>query len=488
MQNKILYEALTFDDVLLLPLYSDILPTQTDTKSHLTKNIVLNIPLVSAAMDTVTESTLAMALARQGGIGIIHKNLSIEEQAEEVDIVKRSESAVISDPIVLQPEDKIRRALEKMKKYSISGIPIVKNGKLAGIITNRDLRFIKELDDPIEKHMTKRDKLVTAEEGTDLDNAILLMQKHRIEKLLLVDQEYCLKGLITIRDIHKIKEFPSACKDDKGRLRVGASVGVSDKEKDRAEHLVKAGADVLVVDTAHGHSAGVINMVKYLKGKYSIDIIAGNIVTGDAARALIDAGADAVKVGVGPGSICTTRIVSGVGMPQITAIMEVVNAASRFGVPVIADGGIKYSGDISKAIAAGASTVMLGSLFAGTEESPGEIVIYGGKTYKAYRGMGSLGAMKEGSKDRYGQQDVEEGNKLVPEGIEGVVPYKGKVDSFVYQLVGGIKAAMGYAGASDIKDFQEKARFVKITGAGLKESHPHNIMITKEAPNYRTDF
>lgn len=488
MGNKIIGDAITFDDVLLIPQYSELLPTEVNTRAQFTRNIEINVPLVSAAMDTVTEANLAMALARAGGIGIIHKNLSIEKQAEEVDIVKRSESAIISDPITLRPFDKIRQAREKMGKYNISGIPIVKGETLVGIITNRDLRFIRELDDPIEKHMTPAEKLVTAKEGTQMEGAINLMQKHKIEKLLLVNDAFALRGLITIRDINKILEYPDSAKDQKGRLRVGASVGVASGERERADHLVRAGVDVLVVDTAHGHSKGVLEMVKYLKNKYDVDVVGGNVATEEGTEALIKAGADGVKVGIGPGSICTTRVVTGIGVPQISAIMNAVKVGQKYNVPIIADGGIKYSGDIAKAIAAGASTVMLGGLFAGTDEAPGEIVIYGGKTYKAYRGMGSLGAMKKGSSDRYGQQDIEESNKLVPEGIEGVVPYKGKMASYVYQLVGGLKAAMGYVGAKDVPDFQNKAKFVKISGASLKESHPHNIMVTKEAPNYRSDM
>lgn len=481
-------QALTFDDVLLSPQYSDILPTEVNTSSRLTKNIVLNIPLLSSAMDTVTEAELAIALAREGGIGIIHKNLKIEEQASQVAKVKRSDSAIISDPVTMRPEDKIREALRIMKEEGISGIPIVKNETLMGIITNRDLRFIKQLDDPIEKHMTPKNKLVVARENTQMEEAINLMQEHKVEKLLIVDGNFKLKGLITIKDVNKITEFPFASKDEKGHLRVGASVGVTPQEKERAAALVKAGVDVIVVDTAHGHSKNVASMVQYIKKNFKVDVIGGNIATTEGAEFLIKAGVDAVKVGIGPGSICTTRIVTGIGVPQITAIRLALKAAQKYNIPVIADGGVKYSGDIAKAIAAGASTVMLGSLFAGTEESPGELVIYGGKTYKAYRGMGSLSAMEKGSKDRYGQMDIKENNKLVPEGIEGVVPYKGKLSPFVYQMVGGLKAAMGYTGAATIDDFQKKARFVQITDASLKESHPHDVLITKEAPNYRTDM
>jgi len=481
-------EGITFDDILIIPNYSEVLPAQTDLTTRLTNNITLNIPLVSAAMDTVTEARLAIALAREGGIGIIHKNLSIEEQSHQVDIVKRSESAIITDPITLTPKDTILKARNLMREYDISGIPIVNEGKLVGIITNRDLRFIKELNDKIEDHMTKREHLVTAKEGIKLNEAIKIMQEYKIEKLLIVDDDFCLKGLITIKDINKIMEYPLASKDSQGRLRVGAAVGVSEQEKERVAELVKSKVDVIVVDTAHGHSKPVIEMVKYIKSNFNVDVIAGNIATAEGAESLIQAGANAVKVGIGPGSICTTRIVAGVGVPQISAIMFANEIAKKYDIPVIADGGIKYSGDIAKAIAAGASTVMLGSLFAGTEESPGEIVIYGGKTYKAYRGMGSLGAMQKGSKDRYGQGDVDEPQKLVPEGIEGAVPYKGSLSQFVYQLIGGLKASLGYVGARNIKEFQEKARFIKITNAGLKESHPHNVLITKEAPNYRSDY
>jgi len=481
-------EGITFDDILIIPNYSEVLPAQTDLTTRLTNNITLNIPLVSAAMDTVTEARLAIALAREGGIGIIHKNLSIEEQSHQVDIVKRSESAIITDPITLTPKDTILKARNLMREYDISGIPIVNEGKLVGIITNRDLRFIKELNDKIEDHMTKREHLVTAKEGIKLNEAIKIMQEYKIEKLLIVDDDFCLKGLITIKDINKIMEYPLASKDSQGRLRVGAAVGVSEQEKERVAELVKSKVDVIVVDTAHGHSKPVIEMVKYIKSNFNVDVIAGNIATAEGAESLIQAGANAVKVGIGPGSICTTRIVAGVGVPQISAIMFANEIAKKYDIPVIADGGIKYSGDIAKAIAAGASTVMLGSLFAGTEESPGEIVIYGGKTYKAYRGMGSLGAMQKGSKDRYGQGDVDEPQKLVPEGIEGAVSYKGSLSQFVYQLIGGLKASLGYVGARNIKEFQEKARFIKITNAGLKESHPHNVLITKEAPNYRSDY
>ena len=481
-------EGITFDDILIIPNYSEVLPAQTDLTTRLTNNITLNIPLVSAAMDTVTEARLAIALAREGGIGIIHKNLSIEEQSHQVDIVKRSESAIITDPITLTPKDTILKARNLMREYDISGIPIVNEGKLVGIITNRDLRFIKELNDKIEDHMTKREHLVTAKEGIKLNEAIKIMQEYKIEKLLIVDDDFCLKGLITIKDINKIMEYPLASKDSQGRLRVGAAVGVSEQEKERVAELVKSKVDVIVVDTAHGHSKPVIEMVKYIKSNFNVDVIAGNIATAEGAESLIQAGANAVKVGIGPGSICTTRIVAGIGVPQISAIMFANEIAKKYDIPVIADGGIKYSGDIAKAIAAGASTVMLGSLFAGTEESPGEIVIYGGKTYKAYRGMGSLGAMQKGSKDRYGQGDVDEPQKLVPEGIEGAVPYKGSLSQFVYQLIGGLKASLGYVGARNIKEFQEKARFIKITNAGLKESHPHNVLITKEAPNYRSDY
>ncbi|HHY46751.1 MAG TPA: IMP dehydrogenase [Firmicutes bacterium] len=474
-------EGLTFDDVLLIPNESHVLPGEVDTGTFLTRNIRLNIPILSAAMDTVTEARLAIALAREGGLGVIHKNMSIEKQASEVDKVKRSEHGIIVDPIYLSPDNTIREALAIMEKYRISGVPITDHGKLVGILTNRDLRFETNFDQPIKNVMTK-EGLITAPVGTTLEEAKAILQKHRIEKLPLVDDNFMLKGLITIKDIQKARQYPNAAKDSKGRLRVGAAIGVGKDMLPRAEALVAAGVDVLVIDTAHGHSKGVIDAVaKVRKAFPEVEIIAGNVATGEATLALIHAGADAVKVGVGPGSICTTRVVAGIGVPQITAISWCAGAAAKYGVPIIADGGIKYSGDITKALAAGADTVMIGNLFAGTEESPGEQVIYKGRSFKVYRGMGSMGAMKEGSQDRYFQEGQ---RKLVPEGIEGRVPYKGALADTVYQLVGGLRAGMGYCGARTIKELQAKARFIKITNAGLRESHPHDVVITKEAPNY----
>lgn len=481
-------ETLTFDDVLLLPAYSEVLPTDASTKTRLSRNFTINIPLVSAAMDTVTEARLAIALARQGGIGIIHKNMSIDEQALEVSTVKRSEYAVIKDPITLTPDDTVSRALELKKKYGVSSFPVTKNKKLVGIITRRDLRFLNNHSQKIEEHMTKATKLITAPETTNVEQAVDILRNHKIEKLLLVNDDFELKGLITIKDIENVQQYPNACKDKRGSLKVGAAISVGSMEKDRAVALVNAGVDVIVVDTAHGHSKNVIEMVKYIKHRFNqVDVIAGNIGTSEAAKALINAGADALKVGIGPGSICTTRVVAGVGIPQITAIMEVAKIAGPENVPIIADGGIKYSGDIPKAIVAGADSVMIGGLFAGTKESPGEIIFHMGKTFKSYRGMGSMGAMEKGSKDRYGQSEVNEMEKLVPEGIEGRVPYKGELSEYVYQLVGGLKSAMGYLGASTIDELKQKGKFIKITNAGLKESHPHDVVITKEAPNYRVE-
>ena len=480
--------ALTFDDVLLLPNRSSVLPKDVDVSTKLTRNIRINIPLVSAAMDTVTEAELAIALARQGGIGIIHKNMSIEEQAREVDKVKRSESGMIVHPITMRPWQKIGEALEVMARYRISGVPVtLEDGTLVGILTNRDLRFETDMNKKIEELMTK-ENLITVKEGITLEEAKKLLHKYRIEKLLVVDDNFKLKGLITIKDIEKIRKYPNSCKDELGRLRVGAAVGVGPDTMERVDALVEAGVDVICVDTAHGHSELVLETVKMIKKKYpEKDIIAGNVATPEGAEDLIKAGADAVKVGIGPGSICTTRVVAGVGVPQITAIMWCSKVADRYGVPVIADGGIKYSGDITKAIAAGASSVMIGNLFAGTKESPGEIVLYQGRSYKVYRGMGSIDAMKKGSKDRYFQgTDEYEINekKLVPEGIEGRVPYRGPVADMVFQLVGGLKAGMGYCGAANIEELRKKARFVRITNAGLRESHVHDVIITKEAPNY----
>ena len=473
--------GLTFDDVLLIPGSSEVLPRDVDTSTYLTKKIKLNIPIMSAGMDTVTESRMAIAIAREGGIGVIHKNMSIEEQALEVDRVKRSEHGVIWDPIFLSPEDSIAEAEALMARYKISGIPITVNGKLVGIITNRDLRFIQDYDQPIGNVMT-RDNLVTAPVGTTLAEAKEILQKYKVEKLPLVDENYMLKGLITIKDIEKSRQFPLSAKDERGRLIVAAAVGVSSETLDRVAALVDARVDAIVVDTAHGHSKFVIDMVRTIKKNYpDLDVIAGNVATAEAVKDLIEAGADAIKVGIGPGSICTTRVVAGIGVPQITAVYECYQEAKKYNVPIIADGGIKYSGDITKAIAAGGSVVMLGSLLAGTEESPGEIEIYQGRSYKVYRGMGSIGAMKRGSKDRYFQG---ESLKLVPEGVEGRVPYKGPLSDTIFQLTGGLKAGMGYCGCKNIKELQTKTRFIRITNAGLRESHPHGVHITKEAPNY----
>ncbi len=485
--EKLVGAGLTFDDVLLVPAESSVLPKDADTRTRLTRSIWLNIPIVSAAMDTVTEARMAIALAREGGIGIIHRNLSIEEQVAEVDKVKRSESGMIVEPVTLRPDDRVRDALAVMERYHISGVPITDaQGKLVGILTNRDLRFEEDLEQPIERLMTK-ENLITVPVGTTLDEAREILHRHKVEKLPVVDERGYLKGLITVKDIQKRIQYPNATKDEQGRLRVGAAVGVGPDALDRAAALVEEGVDVLVVDTAHGHSRGVIEMVRELKSRWNVEVIAGNIATGEAALALIDAGADAVKVGVGPGSICTTRIVAGVGVPQITAILDVARVAHTFGVPVIADGGIQFSGDIAKAIAAGADTVMLGSLLAGVDESPGEVILYQGERFKEYRGMGSIGAMKARSfsKDRYFQQDVESLSKFVPEGIEGRVPYKGPLANIVYQLVGGLRAAMGYCGAATVTELQQKGRFIQMTSAGLRESHPHDVVITKEAPNYR---
>lgn len=487
MSNKIEREALTFDDVLLIPQASDVALAEIDMRTKLTRTITLNIPILSAAMDTVTESELAIAVAAEGGIGIIHKNMPPEQQALEVDRVKRFESGMITNPITLKPTDTIATAHENMRRYGISGFPVTLGNELKGIVTSRDLRFAADYTKTIETIMTPAPRLVTVLEGTTMEEAKRKLHEHRIEKILVVDKNFNLKGLITVKDIQKTIDFPNACKDAHGRLRAGAAVGVLDDAFKRVQYLIDAGVDTVIVDTAHGHSKNVIETVRNLKKNVSIDIIAGNIATKEAAKALIDVGVDAVKVGIGPGSICTTRVVAGVGMPQLSAIMEAASYASQAGVPVIGDGGVRFSGDIVKAIAAGAHTVMLGNLLAGTEEAPGELIIFQGRSYKSYRGMGSLSAMKKGSKDRYFQGDIQEESKFVPEGIEGRVAYKGKVREILYQLVGGLRSGMGYCGAKSIEELHEKARFVKITFASLKEGHPHDVQITKEAPNYRIE-
>ncbi len=494
-------EALTFDDVLLLPGRSDVVPALADTRTKLSRNIALNIPVVSAAMDTVTESRLAIALAQQGGLGLIHRNLNVEQQASEVDKVKRSESGMIVDPITMSPDEKISDALEVMKRYRISGVPITKNKKLVGILTNRDLRFETRTDIPISKVMTK-ENLITVPVGTTLEDAEQILHKHRVEKLLVVDDKYNLKGLITVKDIQKKLKYPNAAKDPQGRLRVGAAIGATGDFLERAQEMVRAKVDLLAIDSAHGHSSRVIDAVKTVKAKLpDVDLIAGNVATFDGACELVRAGVDAVKVGIGPGSICTTRVVTGAGVPQITAIAEAARASRDASVPIIADGGIKYSGDITKALAAGASVVMIGSLFAGTEESPGETILYQGRTFKMYRGMGSLSAMAQGSSERYMQsidgeaspsitsEDGESNRlaKLVPEGIEGRVPYRGTLAAMVHQLVGGLKSGMGYVGCATIPELQQKSRFVRISWAGLRESHVHDVIITREAPNYNVE-
>jgi IMP dehydrogenase len=478
--------ALTFDDLLLVPAESTILPKDVDTRTSLTNNIIMNIPIVSAAMDTVTESQTAICMAREGGIGFIHRNMSIERQTLEVDKVKKSESGMIVDPITIEPEQKVKDALELMSRYKISGVPVVKGRRLVGILTNRDLRFETNLEQRVSNVMTK-DKLVTVSQNISLEDSKKLLHKHRIEKLLVVDEDFNLKGLITIKDIEKIQKYPSACKDQLGRLRVGGAVGITDREA-RVQALLNAGCDVICIDTSHGHSKGVLDAVRDTKTNFpACEIIAGNVATFEGAEALIKAGVDAVKIGVGPGSICTTRIVAGIGVPQMTAIMECARASAKYGIPIIADGGIKYSGDITKALGAGAHCVMIGGLFAGTEESPGETVLFQGRSYKVYRGMGSLEAMKEGSRDRYMQDDIESSLKLVPEGIEGRVPFRGSLSNSIYQIMGGVKAGMGYVGCVSIEQLRKKARFVRITTSGLRESHVHDVIITKEAPNYRMD-
>ncbi len=486
---RLLKKALTFDDVLLVPAYSSVLPRDTLLGTKLTRQISLNIPLVSAAMDTVTEGRLAIAMASEGGIGIIHKNLKPAEQAREVLKVKRYESGVLRDPITIDPNMTVRRVIALSKEHGFSGFPVLEGKKVVGIITNRDLRFEEDLDATVSKKMTPRERLVTVKEGTSLDEAKRLLNKHRLERVLVVNDDFELKGLVTVKDIMKATEHPNASKDDLGRLIVGAAVGVGPENDERIELLVNAGVDVLVVDTAHGHSQGVLNRVKWIKDNYShIQVIGGNIATGSAALDLVKHGADGVKVGIGPGSICTTRIVAGVGVPQITAIENVATALLGTGVPLIADGGVRYSGDISKALAAGAHTVMMGSMFAGTEEGPGEVFLYQGRSYKSYRGMGSVGAMKDGAADRYFQEDNSANvDKLVPEGIEGQVPFKGSVIPILHQLTGGVRSSMGYCGCKTIDELHQKAEFVEITSAGVRESHVHDVMITKEAPNYHID-
>jgi IMP dehydrogenase len=485
---RLVEKALTFDDVLLLPAHSVVLPRNVNLATRLTRSISLNIPLVSAAMDTVTEAPLAIALAQEGGIGIIHKNMSIEAQAAHVAKVKRFESGVVKEPITIPPDMTVRDVLDLIHKYKISGLPVVEGTKVVGIVTNRDLRFETNLDQPIRNIMTLKERLVTVNEGTSREEAMALLHKHRLERVLVVNDDFELCGLITVKDIVKTSEHPHACKDDFGRLRVGAAVGVGEGSDERAEALAEAGVDVIIVDTAHGHSQSVLDRVEWVKKRFpQLQVIGGNIATAAAARALADCGADGVKVGIGPGSICTTRMVAGVGVPQITAIKNVHGALADTGVPLIADGGIRYSGDIAKAIAAGANSVMLGGLFAGTEESPGEIELFQGRSYKTYRGMGSLSAMRQGSSDRYFQQAEREVEKLVPEGVEGRVPFKGSVISVIHQLIGGLRSGMGYLGCETIDEMHAKAEFIEITAAGMRESHVHNVQITKEAPNYHLE-
>jgi len=486
MDESRIREGLTFDDVLLVPGESNVLPGEVDLRTQLTREISLNTPLVSAAMDTVTEHETAIAMAQNGGIGILHKNMSSESQAAEVDKVKRSESGMIVDPITMRPDQRIYEAIDVMARYKISGVPVTSEGKAVGILTNRDLRFVRDTNAKVSSMMT-REGLVTVPPGTGMERAKELLHQYRIEKLLVVDSDNNLRGLITIKDIEKSERYPDACKDSLGRLRCGAAIGVGDDRLSRAQELVAAGVDVVVVDTAHGHSHKVLEAVTELRSHFpDLPIVAGNVATGEGAEALIKRGVSAVKVGVGPGSICTTRVVAGVGVPQFTAVIDAFEIANRYGIPVISDGGIKYSGDVVKALAAGASTVMIGSLFAGTDEAPGEVVLFQGRSYKVYRGMGSLGAMAEGSSDRYFQADVQE-SKLVPEGIEGRVPYRGGMSASLHQLYGGLRSGMGYCGAADLTELRTRARFVKITSAGLQESHVHDVIVTKEAPNYRID-
>lgn len=481
-------KALTFDDVLLVPNHSSVLPKDVSLQTKLTKKISLNIPVISAAMDTVTEANMAIAIAEQGGIGIIHKNLTPQRQANRVDKVKRFESGVVNDPITIDPNMSVEEVIQITRKNKISGLPVIEKDKIVGIVTNRDLRFETNLSQPIKKVMTPRERLVTVKEGASKEEITKLLHQHRIERLLVINNKDELKGLITVKDIQKSTDHPFACKDEHGRLRVGAAIGVGNDTEVRTELLVKAGVDVLIVDTAHGHSEGVLNRIKWIKKNYpKVDVIGGNIATAEAALAMVDHGADSVKVGIGPGSICTTRIVAGVGVPQITAINDVYKALKKKNIPFIADGGIRFSGDVAKAIAAGASSVMLGSMFAGTEEAPGEVELFQGRSYKSYRGMGSIGAMKKGSSDRYFQDGESNSDKLVPEGIEGRVPFKGTVVNVLHQLMGGLRASMGYVGVDTIPNMHKKAKFIEITNAGIKESHVHDVQITKEAPNYRVD-
>jgi IMP dehydrogenase len=481
-------KALTFDDVLLVPAFSEVLPRDTSLATRLTRGIALNIPLVSAAMDTVTESRLAIAIAQEGGIGIVHKNLGAAEQAREVARVKRFEAGMVKDPITVTPEMPVREVIEITRQHRISGLPVVRGRQVVGIVTNRDLRFETRLDEPVASIMTPRERLVTVKEGATLEDAKRLMHQHRLERVLVVNDAFELRGLMTVKDILKRTEHPSASKDEQGKLRVGAAVGVGPDTDERVELLVKAGVDVVVVDTAHGHTRGVIDRVRWIKRSFpQVEVVGGNIATADAARALVEAGADGVKVGIGPGSICTTRIVAGVGVPQISAISDVAEALAGSGVPLIADGGIRYSGDVAKALAAGAYTVMMGSMFAGTEEAPGEVILYQGRSYKSYRGMGSLGAMADGAADRYFQDSSANVDKLVPEGIEGRVPYKGSLLNIIYQLCGGVRASMGYCGCADVDEMRTRPTFVEITSAGIRESHVHDVQITKEAPNYHVE-
>ena len=483
---RIIEEALTFDDVLLVPAHSTVLPNDVDLTTRVTRDIELKVPLLSAAMDTVTESRLAIALAQEGGLGIIHKNLTAEEQAEHVNMVKKYESGVIKDPVQVTPDKTIREVMALREHYQISGVPVVEGEDLVGLVTSRDLRFEPNLDQPVSAVMTPKEKLVTVREGAPREEILGLLHKHRIERVLVVNDNFQLRGMITVKDIQKSTDFPLACKDDEGRLRVGAAVGTGAGTEERVDALVKAGVDIIVVDTAHGHSQGVLDRVKWVKQNYDVQVIGGNIATGDAAKALVEAGADGVKVGIGPGSICTTRVIAGVGVPQISAIANVAAALEGTGVPLIADGGIRYSGDMSKAIAAGGYCIMVGSMFAGTEEAPGEVILYQGRSYKSYRGMGSLGAMKQGSSDRYFQDASEGTEKLVPEGIEGRVAYKGPLAAIVHQMLGGLRSSMGYVGCATLDEMRTVPKFVRISGAGMQESHVHDVTITKEAPNYRS--